>query len=126
MLFFFTFSLLLDIFFSSFRSFGKVKEETSKKKRRLLEKKKKCRRRLVFAVVTSIELVVVAGLRLYHSRHHHRLSPHWSPLSLSISLALSLRFEFVLVTGRWTRRSSLVVEEVTKPLCDLKTSELSW
>ncbi|KAF2573222.1 hypothetical protein F2Q70_00004775 [Brassica cretica] len=69
---------------------------------------------------------IFAGLHLHRSRHHHRLSPHWSPLSLSISLALSLCLEFVLVTGRWTRQRSLVVEEVTKPLCDLKTSELSW
>ncbi|KAF3568940.1 hypothetical protein DY000_02016897 [Brassica cretica] len=68
---------------------------------------------------------IFAGLHLHRSRHHHRLSPHWSPLSLSISLALSLCLEFVLVTGRWTRQRSLVVE-VTKPLCDLKTSELSW
>ncbi|XP_056862249.1 uncharacterized protein LOC108858351 [Raphanus sativus] len=54
---------------------------------------------------------IFAGLRLHRSRHHHRLSPHWSPPSLSISLALSLCFEFVLVTGRWTRQRSLVVEE---------------
>ncbi|KAF3522001.1 hypothetical protein F2Q69_00049773 [Brassica cretica] len=68
---------------------------------------------------------IFAGLRLHRSRHHNRLSPHWH-LSLSISLALSLCFEFILVTGRWTRQRSLVVEEVTKLLCDLKTSELSW
>nr|VDC96284.1 unnamed protein product [Brassica oleracea] len=57
MLFLFTFSLLLDVSFSSFLSFGMREEETSKKKRRLLEKKKKVRRRLIFAVVTDIELV---------------------------------------------------------------------
>ncbi|CAF1863208.1 unnamed protein product [Brassica napus] len=27
---------------------------------------------------------------------------------------------------RWIRQMSLMVEEITKPLCGLKTSELSW
>ncbi|CAN6985513.1 unnamed protein product, partial [Brassica oleracea var. botrytis] len=96
-----------------------LEEETSKKKRRLSEKKKNCRRRLVFAVVTDIELVAIytcrrrpcfcfsdpffSGLHLHRSHHYHCLSPHWSPLSLSISLALSLCFEFVLITKRWIR-----------------------
>nr|VDD44573.1 unnamed protein product [Brassica oleracea] len=41
MFFFFTFSLLLDVSFSSFLSFGKREEKTSKKKKNCWRRRKK-------------------------------------------------------------------------------------
>ncbi|CAN7091997.1 unnamed protein product [Brassica rapa subsp. narinosa] len=117
------------------------KEETSKKKRRLSAKKRKCRRRLVFAIITDIELVAIYTCRrrpcfsfsdpflpvsIFTVVATTTACHHTGHLSLSISLALSLCFEFVLVTRRWIRQRSLMVEEITKPLCGLKTLELSW
>ncbi|KAF2569399.1 hypothetical protein F2Q68_00027060 [Brassica cretica] len=61
----------------------------------------------------SIFTVVATTTACHHTGH--------------LSLALSPCFEFVLVTRRrWIRQRSLMVEEITKPLCGLKTSELSW
>ncbi|CAN6882691.1 unnamed protein product [Brassica oleracea] len=102
MFFFFTFSLLLDVSFSSFLSFGSSSQKNVKEEKKLLEKKKKVRRRLVFAVVTDIELVdpsspvsvftVVATITACHHTGH---------LSLFQSLSLFLRVLnlFLLLEG---------------------------
>ncbi|KAF2617210.1 hypothetical protein F2Q68_00038462 [Brassica cretica] len=78
--------------------------------------------------LVSVFTVVATTTACHHTGH----------LSLfqSLSLFLCVLNLFLLLEGgqgrgawwwrRWTRQRSLVVEEVTKPLCDLKTLELSW